>query len=186
MPRDGSKWLQISIPAIASLKHQTCLSGIKHRQWEKVSSMTSQSCPSHPNPPLCDNGSHLGCCRFEPWLSVTPTVLSACDIPKCLGPAGLAKNAAGTKINLPHSLAAPCPFPLSSHPSSQQSLPGKAKRGRAGRRKPVLLANPWKERERGREEEKEREITLYGNVHRQCVAMPSSAAEVRYQTDGRN
>lgn len=142
--------------------------------------------PSPSNPPLCDNGSHLGCCRFEPWLSVTPTVLSACDIPKCLGPAGLAKNAAGTKINLPHSLAAPCPFPLSSHPSSQQSLPGKAKRGRAGRRKPVLLANPWKERERGREEEKEREITLYGNVHRQCVAMPSSAAEVRYQTDGRN
>lgn len=117
--------------------------------------MTSQSLLP---PQLHDDGSYLGCCRFETQLSVTPTVLSACDIPKCLGPAGLAKNAAGTKINLPHSLAAPCPFPLSSHPSSQQSLPGKAKRGRAGWRKPVLLpANPWKERERGREEEKERE-----------------------------
>lgn len=121
---------------------------------------------------LRDDGSHLGCCRFEPQVSVTPTVLSACDIPKWLGPAGLAKNAARTKINLPHSLAAPCPFPLSSHPSSQHGLPGKAERGTAGWRKQVLLpSNPEKERERGREEEKEREITLYGSVRRQCVAM---------------
>ena len=109
-------------------------------------------------PPPRDDGSHLGCCRVEPQVSVTPTVLSACDIPKWLGPAGLAKNAARTKINLPHSLAAPCPFPLSSHPSSQHSPPGKAKRGTVGWRKQVLLpSNSEKERERGREEEKDRE-----------------------------
>ena len=61
-----------------------------------------------------------------------PTVLSACDIPKWLGTAGLAKHASRTKINLPHSLAAPCPFPLSSHPSSLQTLPGKAEREQGG------------------------------------------------------
>lgn len=131
-------------------------------EWEEVSSMTSESLSPPPPPLLRDNGSHLGCCRFEPQVSVTPTVLSACDIPKWLGPAGLAKNAGRTKINLPHSLAAPCPFPLSSHPSSPHSLPGKAGRGTAGWRKPVLLpSNPEKERERGTEEEKERERSPY-------------------------
>ena len=53
-------------------------------------------------------------------------------VSKWLGTAGLAKNAARTKINLPHSLAAPGPFPLSSHPSSLQSLPGKAEREQGG------------------------------------------------------
>ena len=85
-----------------------------------------------------------------------PTVLSACDIPKWLGPAGLAKNAARTKINLPHSLAAPCPFPLSSHPSSQQSLPGKAERGRAGWRK-CCCSPTLRKRGRGEERKRKRE-----------------------------
>lgn len=99
-----------------------------------------------------------------------PTVLSACDIPKWLGTAGLAKNASRTKINLPHSLAAPCPFPLSSHPSSLQTLPGKAEREQGGGS--AAAAQPWeREGEGKRGRERNREITLYGNVRRQCVAM---------------
>lgn len=168
LPRDGPKWLQISVPAVASLKDQTCLyvNQTQDRGRGEFHDLRVSSLPAPSAPQLRDDGSHLGCCRFEPQVSVTPTVLSACDIPKWLGPAGLAKNAAWTKITLPHSLAAPCPFPLSSHPFSQQRLPGKAERGRAGWRKQVLLpSNPEKERERGREEEKGRARSPYMGTH---------------------
>ena len=167
--------------------------GIRHRAVGRGKSHDLRV-PAYPTPcpPHSVTMSHTwGVADLSHRSQSPPTVLSACDIPKWLGPAGLAKNAAWTKINLPHSLAAPCPFPLSSHPSSLQSLPGKAKR--AGEREreqgggSAAAAQPWeREGEGKRGKERKREITLYGNVRRQCVAMAQRAAEVRYQTDGRN
>lgn len=164
---------QRSSYVVTDLKSCNCFSegldfflGIRHRAVGRGKSHDLRV-PAYPTPcpPHSVTMSHTwGVADLSHRSQSPPTVLSACDIPKWLGPAGLAKNAAWTKINLPHSLAAPCPFPLSSHPSSLQSLPGKAEREgeRESRVEEVLRQpNPEKERERGREEEKERERSPY-------------------------
>lgn len=80
------------------------------------------------------------------------------------------------------------PLPLPAQPSilaAQDAREGGGEQGRGSEL--VLLTNPEKERERGRGlGEGEKEIALYGNIGRQYVAMVWRAAEVRYQTDGRN
>ena len=149
--------------------------GIRHRAVGRGKSHDLRV-PAYPTPcpPHSVTMSHTwGVADLSHRSQSPPTVLSACDIPKWLGPAGLAKNAAWTKINLPHSLAAPCPFPLSSHPSSLQSLPGKAKRAgereRAGWRK--CCGSPTL-RKRGRGEErkrkKERDHLIWERAQTMC------------------
>lgn len=100
--------------------------------------------------------------------SVTPTVLSACDIPKWLRPAGLARNAVRTKINLPHSLAAPCPFLLSSYPSSRQRLPGRPREGAQGGGSEGCCSPTARKRGRGEERKRERDHLIWERAQTMC------------------
>ena len=116
---------------------------------------------SLPHPPLRDDVSHLGCCRFEPQVSVTPDCLIGMWHPQVAGACRPGKECSPNKNKPATFFGSPLPLPA-LQPSILTAEPAREGRERESRVEEVLLqSNPEKERERGREEEKERERSPY-------------------------